>query len=186
MVGTAGFRRLVNAHRSLVCLGGVALPAPRSPFRAFVVWSRRPCIGSRHMDTPFVLAWVFRHACGCGRLPSASPPPVLYGFDPRPVLPDSRLLCHGSDFLFVGHGVVKVQEHVFDVVVGGARGEGLRAALGMAGSSLKTACVLLHGANRLGTNFLLDLIVFGRATAQKARELISPKTPLLPLQKRVD
>ena len=30
----------------------------------------------------------------------------------------------------------------------------------------EAACVSVHGANRLGTNSLLDLIVFGRAAAQ--------------------
>jgi succinate dehydrogenase / fumarate reductase flavoprotein subunit len=38
----------------------------------------------------------------------------------------------------------------------------------------EAACVSVHGANRLGTNSLLDLIVFGRAAALRARELISP------------
>ncbi len=38
----------------------------------------------------------------------------------------------------------------------------------------EAACVSVHGANRLGTNSLLDLIVFGRAAALKAKELIKP------------
>src|SRR5712672_1833011 len=38
----------------------------------------------------------------------------------------------------------------------------------------EAACVSVHGANRLGTNSLLDLIVFGRAAAQRAAELIKP------------
>ncbi|MBA4118318.1 MAG: succinate dehydrogenase flavoprotein subunit [Candidatus Puniceispirillum sp.] len=36
------------------------------------------------------------------------------------------------------------------------------------------ACVSVHGANRLGTNSLLDLVVFGRAAALRAAELITP------------
>lgn len=36
----------------------------------------------------------------------------------------------------------------------------------------EAACVSVHGANRLGSNSLLDLIVFGRAAAFKAKELI--------------
>src|ERR1700741_634754 len=40
----------------------------------------------------------------------------------------------------------------------------------------EAACVSVHGANRLGTNSLLDLIVFGRAAAQRAAELIKPGT----------
>jgi succinate dehydrogenase / fumarate reductase, flavoprotein subunit len=38
----------------------------------------------------------------------------------------------------------------------------------------EAACVSVHGANRLGTNSLLDLIVFGRAAALHAAELIKP------------
>jgi succinate dehydrogenase / fumarate reductase flavoprotein subunit len=38
----------------------------------------------------------------------------------------------------------------------------------------EAACVSVHGANRLGTNSLLDLIVFGRAAALRASEIIKP------------
>jgi succinate dehydrogenase / fumarate reductase flavoprotein subunit len=38
----------------------------------------------------------------------------------------------------------------------------------------EAACVSVHGANRLGTNSLLDLIVFGRAAATRAAEIIKP------------
>src|SRR6201988_4726587 len=40
----------------------------------------------------------------------------------------------------------------------------------------EAACVSVHGANRLGTNSLLDLVVFGRAAALRAAELIKPGT----------
>jgi succinate dehydrogenase / fumarate reductase flavoprotein subunit len=40
------------------------------------------------------------------------------------------------------------------------------------------ASASVHGANRLGTNSLLDLVVFGRAAAIKAAKLITPGTPL--------
>ncbi|MEJ0009579.1 MAG: succinate dehydrogenase flavoprotein subunit [Alphaproteobacteria bacterium] len=36
------------------------------------------------------------------------------------------------------------------------------------------ACVSVHGANRLGSNSLLDLVVFGRAAAHRARETVKP------------
>ncbi len=39
------------------------------------------------------------------------------------------------------------------------------------------ACVSVHGANRLGSNSLLDIIVFGRAAAQRAAEQLKPGTP---------
>lgn len=38
----------------------------------------------------------------------------------------------------------------------------------------EAACVSVHGANRLGSNSLLDLVVFGRAAAIRARELVKP------------
>ena len=38
----------------------------------------------------------------------------------------------------------------------------------------EAACVSVHGANRLGSNSLLDLVVFGRAASIKAAELIKP------------
>ena len=41
----------------------------------------------------------------------------------------------------------------------------------------EAACVSVHGANRLGSNSLLDLVVFGRAAAIRAAELIEPNTP---------
>src|SRR4029077_3078076 len=36
----------------------------------------------------------------------------------------------------------------------------------------EAACVSVHGANRLGTNSLLDLIVFGRAASLRAAEIV--------------
>jgi len=47
----------------------------------------------------------------------------------------------------------------------------------------EAACVSVHGANRLGTNSLLDLIVFGRAAAHRTAELVPPNTPHAPLKK---
>jgi len=38
----------------------------------------------------------------------------------------------------------------------------------------EAACVSVHGANRLGSNSLLDLVVFGRAAAIRAAELLKP------------
>jgi len=68
-----------------------------------------------------------------------------------------------------GEVVTKVGEDP-DVIVPGLM------ALGEA------ACVSVHGANRLGSNSLIDLVVFGRAAGQKAAELVTPgeKQPNLP------
>ncbi len=46
----------------------------------------------------------------------------------------------------------------------------------------EAACVSVHGANRLGTNSLLDLVVFGRAAAQRAAEIVEPGAPHRALQ----
>jgi len=41
----------------------------------------------------------------------------------------------------------------------------------------EAACVSVHGANRLGSNSLLDLVVFGRAVAHRCAETIKPNQP---------
>ena len=41
----------------------------------------------------------------------------------------------------------------------------------------EAACVSVHGANRLGSNSLIDLVVFGRAAAKRASELVKPGKP---------
>jgi len=41
----------------------------------------------------------------------------------------------------------------------------------------EAACVSVHGANRLGSNSLIDLVVFGSAAAKRAAEIIKPGTP---------
>jgi succinate dehydrogenase / fumarate reductase flavoprotein subunit len=45
----------------------------------------------------------------------------------------------------------------------------------------EAACVSVHGANRLGSNSLIDLVVFGRATGLRLKELIKPGTAHAPL-----
>ncbi|HSF63347.1 MAG TPA: succinate dehydrogenase flavoprotein subunit, partial [Paracoccaceae bacterium] len=41
----------------------------------------------------------------------------------------------------------------------------------------EAGCASVHGANRLGSNSLIDLVVFGRAAAIKAGEVVDPSTP---------
>ncbi len=41
----------------------------------------------------------------------------------------------------------------------------------------EAACVSVHGANRLGSNSLLDLVVFGRAAAIRCAETVKPNAP---------
>jgi succinate dehydrogenase / fumarate reductase flavoprotein subunit len=47
----------------------------------------------------------------------------------------------------------------------------------------EAACVSVHGANRLGTNSLLDIVVFGRAAALRCQETLKPGTAHKPLPK---
>ena len=41
----------------------------------------------------------------------------------------------------------------------------------------EAACVSVHGANRLGANSLLDIVVFGRACAHHISETLKPGQP---------
>ena len=45
----------------------------------------------------------------------------------------------------------------------------------------EAACVSVHGANRLGSNSLLDLVVFGREAARRCAEVVKPNTRHRPL-----
>ncbi len=45
----------------------------------------------------------------------------------------------------------------------------------------EAACVSVHGANRLGSNSLIDLVVFGRATGLHLKETMKPNAPHRPL-----
>jgi len=45
----------------------------------------------------------------------------------------------------------------------------------------EAACVSVHGANRLGSNSLLDLVVFGREAARRCAELLTPGAAHPPL-----
>ena len=41
----------------------------------------------------------------------------------------------------------------------------------------EVACVSIHGANRLGTNSLVDIVVFGRRGGRKMAEFIKHARP---------
>ena len=45
----------------------------------------------------------------------------------------------------------------------------------------EAACVSVHGANRLGSNSLIDLVVFGRASAIRTAEIVDPTSGHAPL-----
>ncbi len=84
--------------------------------------------------------------------------------EPIPVIPTVHYNMGGIPTNYQGQ-VVTLRDGDPDAVV-----EGLMA-IG------ECACVSVHGANRLGSNSLLDLIVFGRAAAIYAAENIKPGTP---------
>jgi succinate dehydrogenase / fumarate reductase flavoprotein subunit len=50
----------------------------------------------------------------------------------------------------------------------------------------EAACVSVHGANRLGSNSLIDLVVFGRATGFRLAELIKPNSKHKAVNKEAD
>jgi succinate dehydrogenase / fumarate reductase flavoprotein subunit len=81
--------------------------------------------------------------------------------EPIPVLPTVHYNMGGIATNYHGEAVTKVNGDPDKIVPG-------LMALGEA------ACVSVHGANRLGSNSLIDLVVFGRAAGLKCAELITP------------
>src|SRR6201990_1815852 len=81
--------------------------------------------------------------------------------EPIPVLPTCHYNMGGVPTNYRGEALTKLGADPDSVVRG-------LMAIG------RGACVSVHGANRLGSNSLLDLVVFGRAAALRAAELIKP------------
>jgi succinate dehydrogenase / fumarate reductase flavoprotein subunit len=81
--------------------------------------------------------------------------------EPIPILPTVHYNMGGIATNYHGEVVTKKNGDPESIVPG-------LMALGEAG------CVSVHGANRLGSNSLIDLVVFGRAAAQRCAELIEP------------
>ena len=48
----------------------------------------------------------------------------------------------------------------------------------------EAGCASVHGANRLGSNSLIDLVVFGRAAAIRAGKIVDPEAPNRPLNEK--
>jgi succinate dehydrogenase / fumarate reductase flavoprotein subunit len=80
---------------------------------------------------------------------------------PIPVIPTVHYNMGGIPTNYHGE-VVQLRDGNPDAVVPGLYAIG------------EAACVSVHGANRLGSNSLLDLVVFGRAVANRAAETIKP------------
>jgi succinate dehydrogenase / fumarate reductase flavoprotein subunit len=81
--------------------------------------------------------------------------------EPIPVLPTCHYNMGGIPTNFRGEAVT-LKDGDPDSIVPGLMAIG------------EAACVSVHGANRLGSNSLLDLVVFGRAAAIRAAELVTP------------
>jgi len=88
--------------------------------------------------------------------------------EPIPVLPTVHYNMGGVPTNYHGE-VVILKDGNPDTIVPGLMAIG------------EAACVSVHGANRLGSNSLLDLIVFGRAAAKRCAEVIKPNTSHKPL-----
>jgi succinate dehydrogenase / fumarate reductase flavoprotein subunit len=88
--------------------------------------------------------------------------------EPIPVLPTVHYNMGGIPTNLHGEVVTKRGDDPESVVPG-------LMAIGEA------ACVSVHGANRLGSNSLLDIIVFGRAAAQRVTEQLRPGEPHAPV-----
>ena len=91
--------------------------------------------------------------------------------EPIPVLPTVHYNMGGVPTNFHGEVVTLVGDDP-DAVVPGLMAIG------------ECACVSVHGANRLGSNSLLDLVVFGRAAAKRCGERIEAGSlhPPLPVE----
>ena len=83
--------------------------------------------------------------------------------DPIPVLPTVHYNMGGIPCNVHGE-VVTSSEGVSDSIVPGLMAVG------------EAACVSVHGANRLGSNSLLDLVVFGREAARSCARTVKPGT----------
>ncbi|GAN07792.1 succinate dehydrogenase [Mucor ambiguus] len=88
--------------------------------------------------------------------------------EPIPVLPTVHYNMGGIPTKYTGE-VITQDKNGDDKVVPGLYAAG------------EAACVSVHGANRLGANSLLDIVVFGRAVAHHIADTLEPGTPLTPL-----
>ena len=81
--------------------------------------------------------------------------------EPIPVLPTCHYNMGGIPTNYHGE-VLRPTERDHEAVVDGLMAVG------------EAACVSVHGANRLGSNSLLDLVVFGRAAGLRCKEMVEP------------
>nr|VFJ92159.1 MAG: succinate dehydrogenase subunit A [Candidatus Kentron sp. LFY]VFK21130.1 MAG: succinate dehydrogenase subunit A [Candidatus Kentron sp. LFY] len=89
--------------------------------------------------------------------------------EPIPVIPTVHYNMGGIPTNYHGE-VVTIEDGDPDSVIPGLMAIG------------ECACVSVHGANRLGSNSLLDIVVFGRAAALRCAELIKPNQRHAPIK----
>ena len=88
--------------------------------------------------------------------------------EPIPVLPTCHYNMGGIQTNYHGEVLTKKGKDP-DAVVPGLMAVG------------EAACVSVHGANRLGSNSLIDLVVFGRAAGLRCGEMLKPNLDQKPL-----
>jgi succinate dehydrogenase / fumarate reductase flavoprotein subunit len=88
--------------------------------------------------------------------------------EPIPVLPTVHYNMGGVPCNYHGEALT-VNAQGAEVVVPGLMAVG------------EAACVSVHGANRLGSNSLLDLVIFGREAARHCAETLKPRAAQKPL-----
>ena len=93
--------------------------------------------------------------------------------EPIPVLPTVHYNMGGIPTNYKGE-VVTMKNGDAETVVPGLMAIG------------ECACVSVHGANRLGSNSLLDLVVFGRAAAKRCAEIVEPGATQRPINTSLD
>ncbi|VFP78993.1 Succinate dehydrogenase flavoprotein subunit [Candidatus Erwinia haradaeae] len=86
--------------------------------------------------------------------------------DPIPVIPTCHYMMGGIPTTITGQALT-VNKKGEDVIIPGLFAVG------------EVACVSVHGANRLGGNSLLDLVVFGRAIGLHINSIFQKQKPLL-------
>ena len=89
--------------------------------------------------------------------------------EPIPVIPTVHYNMGGIPTNYHGEVVTVDKDGNPDSVVRGLFAAG------------EAACASVHGANRLGANSLLDIVVFGRAVANRIAAISKPNAPLPPL-----
>ena len=108
------------------------------------------------------------------RLPGISETAAIFaGVDvtkePIPIIPTVHYNMGGIPTKWNGEALTIDEETGEDKVIPGLMACG------------EAACVSVHGANRLGANSLLDLVVFGRAVAHTVADTLQPGLPHKPL-----